>query len=249
MNERILTIDPLQFTERTYRHHVSSENLVSFRVQLNETDLFISASQNLSEEAFRSVYLHRHALEEYIQLRPEFLASFIPLDQDPFAPQIVRDMIDASRKAGVGPMAAVAGAIAQYVGNDLLSLSKEVIVENGGDIFMKSFSERRIGLFAGESSLSEKITLRIHPQQTPLGVCTSSATIGHSISLGRSDAVCVLSQSAILADASATFVGNTVRREEDIRHALDLGMKIPGVVGIVIIFRDTLGAVGYVEIV
>lgn len=239
--------DPFRFRERTYRNSISNNRLFAFQVQVLETDLWISASHDLSEMALDLVYRYRHLIEEYIQLHPNFLTSFIPLEFDPLAPSIVRDMLSAAIVAGVGPMASVAGAIAQYIGVDLSRHSDEVIVENGGDIFVKSQEELRVGIFAGSSPLSEKVFLKIKPENTPLGVCTSSGTVGHSISLGQADAVCVISKSAVLSDAAATAVGNSVKSHTDIKKALEKGLQIRGVLGLVIIAGERLGALGDIE--
>ncbi len=125
---------------------------------------------------------------------------------------IVKTMAEAAEKAGVGPMAAVAGAIAEYVGRELLPFSREVIVENGGDIFLKTQKTRSIGIYAGESSpFTGKLALRIEPKDTPLGICTSAGTVGHSLSFGKCDAAILVSPSASLADAAATAVGNLIQ--------------------------------------
>jgi hypothetical protein len=158
-------------------------------------------------------------------------------------------MLEAAAATGVGPMAAVAGAIAQYVGIDLLKdFTKDVIVENGGDIYLATSEEVLVGIFAGESPLSEKVALRIKPTDTPLGICTSSGKIGHSVSLGRADAVCVISKTATLADAAATAVGNLVKTESDIKKALEKGMELKGVQGILIIVGESLGIKGTIEL-
>jgi ApbE superfamily uncharacterized protein (UPF0280 family) len=158
-------------------------------------------------------------------------------------------MIEAGRKAGVGPMAAVAGAVAEYVGRGLMTRSPDVIVENGGDIFIRTDDPLTIGVFAGNSPLSMKVGLKIDASGNGVGVCTSSGTIGHSLSLGSADAVCVVSSSCALADASATAIGNIVRSAADMKRALAVGQKISGIEGILIIRGDRLGAWGKLEIV
>ncbi|HAJ25926.1 MAG TPA: UPF0280 family protein [Syntrophus sp. (in: bacteria)] len=235
------------YRERTYRNSVATNDLVSFHVSVLETDLFIAADHDLSAIALASVIKHRNYLESYIQRYPRFLTSLQPISGDRFAPGIVRDMIEAGIAAQVGPMAAVAGAMAKFVGMDLLCHSENVIVENGGDIFMNTHTERRVSIFAGESPLSEQVFLRITPAEIPLGICTSSATVGPSISFGRADAICVLSQSASLADAAASRIGNQVKTTGDIKKALNLGAGIAGVKGIVIIMGETMGAWGQVQ--
>jgi len=216
---------------------------------VKETDLLVRAERALQRETRELVLKHRTPLERYIEDHLAFVDQLRPLHQDRFAPPIIRTMIDASQKAGVGPMAAVAGAIAEYVGKDLLAHSKEVIIENGGDIFLRTTFSLDVAIFAGPSSLSTKLGVRIDSLQRPMAVCTSSGTIGHSLSLGRADAAVVISESAALADAAATAVGNAVSKKTDISSAIQLGKNIPGVEGIVVILEDQIGMWGNLELV
>jgi len=235
--------------QRNYRSWLARDGLVPFRVAVQETDLYILAPTPLEREAQEAVIRFRHQVEEYIRANPLFQISLAPLAADPLAPKIVQAMLAASQKAGVGPMAGVAGAMAEFVGRELLASSPEVVVENGGDIFMQISTERRIGVFAGESPLSMKVGIRVPPERTPLGICTSSGTVGHSKSFGRADAVCVISPSCTLADAGATALGNRVQGKGDIEGVLEEGRKISGVEGVVIIVGDTMGAWGEYELV
>jgi len=146
-------------------------------------------------------------------------------------------------------MAAVAGAVAEWVSNDLLRFSKEVIVENGGDIYLSTSKERVIGIYAGRSPLSLKIGMVIRPEETPLGICTSSGTVGHSLSFGKADAVCILSKSAALADAAATAVGNIVRGKKDVESGLERGKTIGGVLGMVIVVEEKMGVWGNIRLI
>lgn len=237
------------YKERTYRSLINKDNLTSYQVKISQSDLWISSDSNLAGMAGKSLQKHRHSLESYIDRHPEFLTTLLPFPQDSLAPKIIRKMIAQSAVCGVGPMASVAGAIAEFVGNDLSGLTDHLIIENGGDIFLLSKSSLTIGIFAGESALSYKVKILIKPEETPLGVCTSSATVGPSLSFGKADAVCVLSSSATLADAAASAIGNQVHTGNDIRNALNYGMKITGVKGIVIIIGNEMGAIGKVELV
>jgi ApbE superfamily uncharacterized protein (UPF0280 family) len=237
------------YEPRTYRHSIVDTDLVSFTAVVKETDLYIRAHRNLEREALAAINEYRQPLEDYIRRHPLYLHSLEPVAVEQDAPEIVKIMADASRQANVGPMAAVAGAFAELVGRRLLEHSPEIIVENGGDIFVKSNVKRVIGIYAGESPLSNKLGIEVKPGQTPLGVCTSSGTVGPSLSLGLADAVVVLSPSTALADAAATAIGNLVKSADDITTALDHGQKINGVSGIVIIMGDKLGAWGDVELV
>jgi ApbE superfamily uncharacterized protein (UPF0280 family) len=149
----------------------------------------------------------------------------------------------------VGPMAAVAGAIAEWVSKDLLKLSREVIIENGGDIYLTTSQERTIGIYAGSSPLSLKIGIVIRPEETPLGVCTSSGIVGPSLSFGKADAVCILSKSAALADAAATAVGNILQEKKDVERGLERGREIEGVLGTLIIMGEKMGVWGNIRLI
>ena len=144
----------------------------------------------------------------------------------------------------------VAGAIAEGVGRELLRLSPEIIIENGGDIFISATRKTTISIYAGDSPLSLKIGLSIPPATDgPRSLCTSSGTVGHSLSLGKADAVSVLSPSCALADAAATAVANRIQSAKDIQSAIEWGRRIPGIDGLVVVMGQDLGAWGQVEIV
>jgi ApbE superfamily uncharacterized protein (UPF0280 family) len=236
------------YQPRVYRHWIEGGDLVAFSVAEQETDLYIRAASNLQRKARRLVSKYRRQLEKYIEKNPEFQTSLEPVNMPANAPAIVKDMAAAGTKAGVGPMAAVAGAIAEYVGKELLEFSPEIIVENGGDIYLKILKKRVVGIYAGESTLTGKIGLEINPQDTPLGVCTSSGTVGHSLSFGKADAVVALAGSAALADAAATAIGNRVKQASDIDRALEFARGISGLKGAVIIIGDKVGAWGEVKL-
>ena len=185
--------------ERTYRNHVHSHGLGdSFRVVVKETDLFIRAGKLLKDIARESVLRHRAYLENYIRGYAGFAETLKPWVVGGPAPGIVRSMADAGRQAGVGPMAAVAGAVAECVGKDLLGHTDEVIVENGGDLFIQSREPVTIGIFSNQSPLNLRIGLRLDGGKGPVAVCTSSGTVGHSLSLGKADAVSIVSASCPL---------------------------------------------------
>ncbi|MFC1970388.1 UPF0280 family protein [Chloroflexota bacterium] len=229
---------------RTYRHWIEGKDLASYNVTIKETDLYIRSKVNLQKKARRLVLKYRHQLEKYIEQNPIFLTSLEPLPTPSYAPNMVKLMIEATRKAGVGPMAAVAGAIAEYVGRDLLKFSPEVILENGGDIYLKILTKRNIGIFAGKSPLTGKIGLEISAKDTPLGICTSSGTVGHSLSYGSADAIIAVSPSATLADAAATAIGNRVHQAGDITSAIEFGKSIGGLIGVIIIKDENIGVWG-----
>jgi len=235
--------------ERIYRQLYKAKDLVYFNVKVEQTDLDIAARSMLRKEALQLVKRYRKDIEEYIKRDRSFLISLTPIPCFPDAPDIVRRMCYAAQMAGVGPMAAVAGAISEFVGRELLKFSDEIIVENGGDIFIKSQQDRVVGIYAGDSPLSNKIGLRILAKDTPVGICTSSGKIGHSLSFGKADAVMILSKDTALADAVATAVGNIVKGADDMQKGIDYARRIEGVSGVVIIIDDKLGAWGDIYLV
>jgi len=236
------------YQPRTYRHWVKDKDLVAFNVTVKETDLYIRSTSDLKSKAHELVLKYRNMLEEYIEGHPSFLTSMEPVTVENDAPQIVTEMAEAAQKAGVGPMAAVAGAIAEAVGSELAAFSPEVIVENGGDIYLKSLKQRLIGIYAGKSPLTGRVGLEIEAKDTPLGVCTSSGTVGHSLSFGQADAVIVLSQSTALADAAATAIGNRINQPEDIPGGIEFARNIKGLKGVIIIQGEQVGVWGEVKL-
>ncbi len=236
------------YEPRTYRSRMIAKGLVSFRVVIRETDLYVSACSDLTEETEAAVVKYRRDLEMFIAKQPAFLESLKPFDVPDRAPDIVKRMAEAARKVDVGPMAAVAGSIAELVGKELNKLSAEIVVENGGDIYMVTCKRRTISIFAGDSPLSNKIGLEISPEQTPLGVCTSAGRVGHSLSFGSADAVVAISKDTALADAAATSIGNKVHKIEDIEKAVSWGKSVEGIKGVVVIKNDRIGAWGEVKL-
>jgi ApbE superfamily uncharacterized protein (UPF0280 family) len=123
------------------------------------------------------------------------------------------------------------------------------VVENGGDCFIRVNTPLQISIFAGKSGLSERLALQIKPDSTPLGVCTSSGTVGHSLSLGSADAVTVMAPSTAVADAAATMICNQIQSENDVHQALEFAQKIESISGVIVIYGDHVGAWGDVEMV
>lgn len=240
-------MDP--YTERTYRRRVHAVDLIGFEVKVRETDLWIGAAGDLEREARDLVFEARHQVESYIDAHPEFLHALTPCAEDNLAPPVVRDMILASRRTGVGPMASVAGAIAEYVGRGLLRWTDRVVVENGGDVFLHLQRSVTVDVFAGPSRVSDRIGLAVPALGMPVGVCTSSGTVGHSLSMGKADAVCVVSKRTALADSAATALGNRIRTQRDLEAAAQWAAGIEGISGTVMIVGQALAAWGDVELV
>jgi uncharacterized protein len=236
------------YQPRTYRNWVKHKDLVSFNVTVEETDCFFSANNNLEAKARKLILKYRLILKKYISSHPLFLTTLEPLIVETDAPKIVKAMAADGEKAGVGPMAAVAGAIAHFVGEELTRFSSNMIIENGGDIYLRSTKDRKLGIFAGNSPLSGKIGLDIAAKDTPLGISTSSGTVGHSLSFGKADAVVVLADTAILSDAAATAIGNLIITSSDIPAGIERARNIPGIRGIIIIKDEEMGLWGNIKV-
>ncbi|MEW6173412.1 MAG: UPF0280 family protein [Bacillota bacterium] len=242
------------YAKRAYRALFRENDLTFFQVKVKETDLCIGVrterfTTDLVWLIEKTVKEERARLEAYIEKDPVFLKTLEPHRVLPDAPGIAVSMADAATAAGVGPMAAVAGAFSDMAGRLLARYSRDVVVENGGDIYFKSTRKRTVGIFAGPSPLSNKVAVEIMPGQTPLGICTSSGTVGHSLSLGRADAAVILAATATLADAAATATGNLVQTAADIEKALAFARSIPGVTGAIVVTGENLGAWGKVKLV
>jgi ApbE superfamily uncharacterized protein (UPF0280 family) len=238
------------YKERSYRQWVKSEGLVTFEIKELETDLLISAKKDLGKRARESILNYRQDIQSYIEKHKDFFTSLEPIDVEIDAPRIVKTMAQAGRRASVGPMAAVAGAMAEFVGRDLLAYTDEVIVENGGDIFIKTKVKRILGIYAGEDSpFSGKLALEISPSEEGTGVCTSSGTVSHSLSFGRADAALIISDDTALADAAATAMGNAVKNKDCIEKGIDLARSIGGVRGALVIVGDKLGSWGEIKLI
>ncbi len=199
----------------------------------------------LFEPLTREIRRQRNLLEQYIARQPEFLKALSPIDLLPGAPQVASRMHAASLATGVGPMAAVAGAMAQMAAEAALAEGAgEAIVENGGDIYLCSPEIVVIGLYAGDNPLSGTLALEVRPEEMPLAVCSSSGRLGHSLSLGDCDLATVAAPDAALADAAATLAGNLVHAEEDLPEALRRVAAVPGVSGLLLVKGGKVGMAG-----
>ena len=187
----------------------------------------------------------RRALEEYIRRHPAFAASLEPLELLSGAPDVARRMQIAAAATGVGPMAAVAGTMAQLAVEAARAAgAEEAIVENGGDLFLDSPDVVVVALYAGDNPLSGKLALRIDPRRMPLAVCSSSSFMGHSLSFGRCGLATVVSPDAALADAAATLACNLVKSSRDVSPVLERILALQGICGILVVERDRVGMAG-----
>ena len=230
--------------KRLYRDQCAEEG---FRVKAGQTDLFISAPLHLKPLVTRTVVELRHQLERYMKRHKGFAESLAPLDPLPGAPGIVEKMCYAAAIARVGPMAAVAGTIAQMVGERLSVEVSEGAVENGGDLFLWGEGNRRVGIFSGDSPLSTKVAMEVD-LHGEIGICTSSGKIGHSLSLGNAYGVTVVADEAAVADAWATAMANMAKDERSIGPIIGMAKQEPTIKGVVAIIGEKIGAWGKVRL-
>jgi len=242
------------YQPRLYREAMGNSRWTSFRSVFRETDLWVAIdSSHYRKEAERftmdRILFYRRLLEEQIKLHPEFRDSLTPVVAPGGVHPLIQEMSDAALAAGTGPMSAVAGAMAEYICRDLLEESgaDEVIIENGGDIFMKLAASATVAVFAGDSPLSEKIALQLLPGETPLSLCCSSGTVGHSLSFGVADACMIACHSGAMADACATAFCNRVKNQEMVSEVTEKALKVPEILSVVIIAGDKVGLGGTLE--
>lgn len=245
------------YQERTYRK-ISDENgyFEYFSLSFLETDLWIaidkeSFSIKIKDYILKKIIFYRKLLEEYLKNNPDFLTSFVPLKLDKNSPEIVQEMIIASIKAQSGPMATVAGAFSQFIAQDVIRnfKIKEIIIENGGDIFMKITKAITISVFAGSSVLSEKVGVKINEKYSPLGICTSAGTVGYSTNFGKADALMIACKSTLLADAYATIYANQVKTKDDVNRIINKIKNNKEIISALVIKNDIIAYTGDFELV
>ena len=197
------------------------------------------------EAALESLRLNRGQLENYIETNPKFLHSLKPV-QIPPEPLVVKLMAQAAEKADVGPMAAVAGVLADLAVQDMVSRGcKVAVLENGGEISAVSSEPIDVAVAAGEEPLSRRFGFRL--TDFPAGVATSSGRFSHALSFGDAEAVTIFCSEAGLADAAATAVGNVVKGEDHesaIQNGIKKAKSVRGVEGALILYKGAVGTFG-----
>jgi len=238
-----------EYVERFYRGWTGTKDLVPFEVKVRESDLLILAERAMREEALGALVAARADIERYIERDPVFARTHRPHAVAADAPAIVREMAEAAAKWHVGPMAAVAGAVAEHVGRALTAGSSAVVVENGGDVFALASRPVRFALFAGHASpFSGEIVFEV-AADGGVGVCSSSGTVGPSFSYGRADAVAAIAGCAAEADAAATAIANTILEEPDVDRVMANPEFRSRLLGLVVAKGGRLGVWGNLTLV
>ena len=245
----------MEYRERSYRSRFSNDERRWFCVKFLESDLWIgvdngSYSASMEADTYAMLVDLRRSMDAYLLMDPQYKAALTPYDAGLEAPDILKEMSKVSHKTGIGPMSAVAGAVASRVAEFLIDKFgvKEVIVENGGDIYAQAGSDMDIAVFAGQSPLSEKIGLHIPASDFPLGICTSSGTVGPSLSLGRADAVMIVCKDVLLADSYATAMANRISTVNDLQPVIDRIQNNPDILGAIVVKDDRMAICGQFEL-
>ncbi len=259
-------------THRAYRQRCRQlEDECAVQVVVGETDLRITALRSVLqnedickddshhnvdkptcfiEDITKYIYTLRGQIQAWCVLQPDFQYSLVPVEVPDSAPEIIQRMARASRHMGVGPFAAVAGTIAHMVAEQFHEQSEDIIVENGGDIYIYTTRERIIGILAQPEDEAGMIGIVVKPEAAPVSLCASSAYIGHSLSLGHGDLAVVRSHDASLADSAATLYCNMLQTKDDVARVIDhaKGLEHIGITGIYVQCAGQIGIWGDMEL-
>lgn len=243
------------YQPRLYREAMGNKRWESFTAAHRQTDLWIAVDKrsfhpNIRNYVSDRIRHYRAILDGHIAEHPDFLTSLTPIAHPFGVHPLIAEMAEASNIAGTGPMSAVAGALAERICHDIISQfgAQEVIVENGGDIFMKLTEPATVSIYAGNSPLSEKLALTPDAAHSPLSLCCSSSTVGHALSFGTADACMVACRSGALADALATAFCNMVKTDESVQEVTQKALEMKEVMAIVIIRGNKVGVGGQLKV-
>lgn len=245
----------MEYINRTYRQQFGQERWHHFVAKYKETDLWVGVDRTSWQagiEKFTQRYIRslREEMDSWISKNPGYARALIPYIPSPDAPEIFREMARVAEKSGIGPMSAVAGAVAVKTGQAIREKFnvKEVIVENGGDIYADIAEDMDISVFAGSSPLSGKVGLHVEAESAPVGICTSSGTVGPSLSFGKADAVMIICRDAMLADTYATAFANCIHTAGDIPDCIGRIREKEKILAAVAIKDDKVGICGKFEL-
>ena len=219
---------------RWKRHHI----------EIKESVITVLCPPSFIESGKKAVLDTRKQIEDFIARYPEFKSSHTSLQPPPGSASLIKKMYQESGKVEVGPMAGIAGAVAEQCLKQLLKAgAREAVVDNGGDIALFIRQPLKVGIYAGEG-FSLNLALDLEPRNQPLGICTSSGTVGHSFSYGLADAALVISENIVLADAAATAVANRVHSPDDLNSCFDILTCLSEIEGSLVILGDKISMWG-----
>lgn len=232
-----------------YRNKVKSRNRYNWRILYKYSDILVSSDKDVEDRLKKLVKEVYSVLESHIKEDPSFQKSLSPVRSKPQYHPLIKKMCDKSAVFNVGPMATVAGAVCDFMAYGLDGLCRCLIIENGGDVFLKSDRDINMGVYLKNKHFADKLYLRVKRDDMPCGLCSSSGSFGHSLSMGKSDLVTVLAESTISADGAATSAANSINSSEDISKAINIYKNIKDIRGILIVKDDKLGIWGNIELI
>ncbi|MCE5329062.1 UPF0280 family protein [bacterium] len=232
-----------------YRILVNSKSRFNWKVSYKYSDLFIISNADISSKIPDTLIGFYNVIEEFIKNNPVFAKTFNTFNVNEQFPEIIKEMCYGSEMFNVGPMASIAGAVCEYMAEELSKKNSYLAIENGGDIYIKSRHDVIAGLFLKSKYFNNNLKIRIKKEFLPCGIASSSGTLGHSMSLGKSDLIVAVCKSAILADSAATAIGNMINTKDDIEKTLDYFKAFEKILGMVIIKDDKIGLYGKIELV
>jgi uncharacterized protein len=232
-----------------YRNNVRTGGKYHWKITYKYSDLLLSSDKDivrLIEEPIKEIYCY---LRRCFKEDPSFLKSLSPVSIKPGYPEIIKKMCLLSAEFNVGPMAAVAGTVNEFLAEKLNKYCGNLIIENGGDLYLRSRKDLILGIYVKNNYFKDGISIRIKAGNMPCGVCASSGTFGHSLSLGKCDLAVVLSKSAITADSAATAVANSISCKDDVLTSIEHFRNFRGINGLLLIKDDKIGLWGNIELI
>ncbi len=241
--------DRADIDKNIYRSRISCKYKYNWRILYKYSDILVSSDKDISFKLKRLIKEIYIILESHIRENPSFQKSLSPLESKPRYHPVIKKMCEESAIFNVGPMATVAGAVCDYLASDLDNSCRCLIIENGGDVFIKSDKDIDVGVYLKNKHFADKIYLKVKADDMPCGLCSSSGSFGHSLSMGKSDLVTVLAESTIRADGAATSVANNINSAKDISKTINSYKIKKEIKGILIVKDDTLGVWGKIELI
>ena len=231
-----------------YRNNVKTREKYHWKITYQYSDMLLGSDKDIAgliEEPLKEIYCCLHSC---FKEDPAFLKSLSPVSIKPGYPEIIKKMCLLSAGFNVGPMAAVAGTVNEFLAEKINKYCGSLIIENGGDLYLRSKKDRVLVIYVKNKYFKDFISIRIKSESMPCGVCASSGTFGHSLSLGKCDLAVVMSKSAITADAAATAVANSISCKDDILKSIEHFRNCRGIDGLLLIKEDKIGLWGNIEL-
>jgi len=240
--------DNLDTVKDVYRSSIRHREKYNWRVIYKYSDLLISCNGDVRRKVKNLVLEVYDLVESFIEREPSFKKSLSPVKVRDDYPSIIKKMCRKTAVFNVGPMAAVAGAVCDYIASGLTGECSRLIIENGGDVYIRSNRDVSAGVYLKDKNFKDKIYLKIKSEDTPCGLCSSSGIFGHSLSMGSADLVVALSRSIISADGAATSIANMVKENTDINGIIEHYSEIKEISGILIVKDENIGIWGNIEL-